>query len=55
MRKRMLYLGAVLSTLFFCSFCDIEKCNKPPVVKKIAITQHETSKSVDITNFFLFN
>ena len=55
MRKRMLYLGVVLSTLFFCSFCDVEKSNKPSGAKKIAIEQHETSRPVDITSFFLFN
>ena len=55
MRKRLLYLSAVLSSLFFCSFCDVEKGSEPSVAKKIAITQHETSKSVDINNFFLFN
>ena len=55
MRKKLIYVSVVLSSLFFCSFCDLEKCSKPPVAKKIAVTQHETSKSVDINNFFLFN
>ena len=55
MRKRFVYMSAVLSTLFFCSFCDPEKCSKPGEVKKVAITRHVTTRPVDITTFFLFN
>jgi hypothetical protein len=55
MRGRMLYLGVILSTLLFCSFCDGDKSNKPSGAKKIANEQHKTSSAIDITSFFLFN
>jgi len=55
MRKRFVYMSLLLGFLSFCSFCDLEKCKSSCAVKKIVVAQHETPRSVDITNFFLFN
>ena len=37
------------------SFCDLDKCSKTAAGGKVTIVQQETSKSVDINNFFLLN
>ena len=61
MRKRFVYLGALLALFFLSSYCDQEQKCKKAIVKKIAVVKNEAaakhgfSKPLDLTNFFLSN
>jgi hypothetical protein len=55
MRKRFVYLSALLALFLFSSFCDQEQSCKTTIVKKVSVARPEFSQPLEITNFFLFN